>query len=61
MKENPYKRLIGKEVMVIGANAYKGIRGIVRDVTAAGVASVSLKIHNEMFPRLFQIQTLCLV
>ncbi|KIM38753.1 hypothetical protein M413DRAFT_29989 [Hebeloma cylindrosporum] len=61
MKENPHKRLIGKQVMVIGANVYKGAKGIIRDVTPAGDASVFLDIFNEKSPRIFKISNLCLV
>jgi hypothetical protein len=61
MQENPYKRLIGRRVMVVGANLYKGAKGIVQDVTPAGDASVFLDIFNEKSPRMFKIQTLCLV
>lgn len=61
MKENPLKRLIGKQVMVIGANVYKGAKGTIRDVTPAGDASVFLHIFNEKLPCIFNIQKLCLV
>jgi len=61
MKENPHKQLIGRRVMVVGANSYKGAKGIIQDVTPAGDASVFLEIFNEKSPRMFKIQTLCLL
>ena len=61
MQENPHKRLIGRRVMVIGANVYKGAKGIIQDVTPVGDASMFLDIFNEKRPRMFKIQTLCLV
>ena len=61
MRENPHKRLIGRRVMVVGTNSYKGEKGIVRDVTPAGDTSVFLEIFNEKSPRMFKIWTLCLL
>ena len=61
MKENPHKQLIGRRVMVIGANSYTGAKGIIQDVTPAGDASVFLEIFNEKSPRMFKIQMLCLL
>jgi hypothetical protein len=61
MKENPYKRLIGKQVKVVGQNNYKGSTGTIQDVTLAGEASVFLDIFNEMSARKFKIKNLCLV
>jgi hypothetical protein len=61
MKENPHKRLIRKRVMVVGQTDYKGITGIVQDVTLAGEAFVFLEIFNERLPRKFKFKNLCLV
>ena len=61
MKENPYKWLIGKKVMVVGQNFYKGNIGTIKDVTLAGEASVFLDIFNERSARNFKMRHLCLV
>jgi hypothetical protein len=61
MKQNPYKHLIGKQVMVVGRNNYKGTTGTIQDVTLAGEASVYLDIFNEISARKFKIKNLCLV
>ena len=61
MKENPLKWLIGKQVMVIGTNVYKGTKGTIRDMTPVGDASMFLHIFNEKSPCIFNIQKLCLV
>ena len=47
--------------MVIGANVYKGSKGIAQDVTPAGDASMFLEVFNEKSPHMFKIQMLCLV
>ena len=47
--------------MVVGANFYKGMKGIVQDVTTVGDASMFLEIFNEKSPRMFKIQMLCLL
>jgi hypothetical protein len=47
MKENPYQRLIGKEVKVVGQHHYKGNTGKIQDVTLAGEAFVFMNILNE--------------
>jgi hypothetical protein len=61
MKENPHKRLIGKQVKVVGQNDYKGTTGTIKDVTPAGEASVFLDIFNERAARPFKLKNLCLV
>jgi hypothetical protein len=61
MKENPYQRLISKQVKVVGRNSYKGITGTIQDVTLSGEAYVFLDIFNERSARKFTIKNLCLV
>ena len=61
MRGNPYRRLIGKQVMVVGQNNYKGITGTIQDVTLSGEASVFLDVFNERSARNFKIKNLCLV
>lgn len=61
MKENPYKRLIGKQVKVVGQNEYKGTTGTIKDVSPTGDASVFLDIFNEKRARQFKLKNLCLV
>jgi len=61
MKVHPDKRLIGKRVLIIGADPYKGAKGTIRDVSLNREASVMLEIFNESFPRKFMLKNLCLV
>ena len=61
MKENPLKWLIRRRVMVVGANFYKGTKGIIQDVTTVGDASMFLEIFNKKSPCMFKIEMLCLL
>jgi hypothetical protein len=61
MKENPYQRLIGKEVKVVGQHHYKGNTGKIQDVTLAGEAFVFLNIFNERSAHKIKIKNLCLM
>ena len=47
--------------MVVSQTDYKGITGIIQDITLAGEASVFLDIFNERSPCKFKIKNLCLV
>ena len=47
--------------MVVGANSYKGAKGIIQDVTPVGDVSMFLEIFNEKLPHIFKIWMLCLV
>lgn len=44
MRENPYKRVIGRSVLVTGQHIDKGREGIVKDVSLNGKAIVELHI-----------------
>jgi hypothetical protein len=61
VKDDPNKRLIGKWVLISGANPYKGAKGTIKDVLVNGEASVMLEIFNESFPRKFMLKNLYLV
>ncbi|KAF9538632.1 hypothetical protein CPC08DRAFT_771100 [Agrocybe pediades] len=47
MRRNPNSVFIGKEVMVTGAHAYKGVTGIIKDTSLDGQAQVALNLFNH--------------
>ena len=47
--------------MVVSQTDYKGITGIIQDITLAGEASVFLDIFNKRSLCKFKIKNLCLV
>ena len=61
MKNNPNAKFIGKEVMVVGANHYKATKGIIRDTTPLGEATVELYLFNHPRKEKFQLDDLCLL
>ncbi|KAF9567038.1 hypothetical protein CPC08DRAFT_814553 [Agrocybe pediades] len=50
MRKNPNDIFVGKEVMVTGANEYKGITGIIKDTSLDGQASVALNLFSQPKP-----------
>ncbi|PPQ83966.1 hypothetical protein CVT26_011328 [Gymnopilus dilepis] len=46
MRENPNAKYHGKQVMVTGGHHLKGVRGTIRDTTAAGDAIVEVHLFN---------------
>lgn len=47
MRRNANAKFIGKQVIVIGANRWKGYQGIIRDTTPSGEALVEMALFNH--------------
>ncbi|KDR66612.1 hypothetical protein GALMADRAFT_1147853 [Galerina marginata CBS 339.88] len=61
MKHDPNRKFIGKEVMIVGANHFKACRGVIRDTTWEGEASVELALFNHPRQEKFHLSHLRLV
>jgi hypothetical protein len=49
MQENPYKKVVGHEVMIIGHHVDKGRVGRAKDISLTGRAKIELKIMPIRF------------
>jgi len=47
MRDDPNAKFIGKQVMVVGAHHYKGMKGTIKDISLDGWASVLLDLFNH--------------
>jgi len=61
MKDNPNAQYVGKKVMVVGTNHFKGWTGVVKDTTLDGHAFVALNIFNHPRPEKFNLKSLRLM
>jgi hypothetical protein len=49
IQDNPYRRVVGCEVKIIGNHHDKGLEGLVKDVNLQGLAKIQLNIFPIRF------------